>query len=242
VAERLRNAKFVALFLDFDGTLAPLRRRPQLVWLGEAARRLLRRLSRHPHLRLYIISGRTLADLRERARVPGVRYLGLHGWERDAAESPAMAAPKFLRRAKRVLAKHLNDLPGIRIEDKGFSLAVHYREAGRGAVRRARSIVRETLKPLDAHLRVLEGKKVWEVLPREVEGKGAAVRALLAELPKGTLPVCIGDDTTDESAFAVLRRGITVRVGASQRTKARFFLRNPTEVMSFLQSVEAEIA
>jgi trehalose-phosphatase len=63
---------------------------------------------------------------------------------------------------------------------------------------------------------------------------------LLKDLPRGALPIYLGDDTTDESAFAELRRGITVRVGGHRRTKARFYLRNPDEVMGFLETVEDE--
>ena len=77
----------IALFLDFDGTLVPLQARPEDVWLDDATRRTLSRLVRSPRFRVWIMSGRRRADVRARVRVPGIRYLGLHGWEGRNAEA-----------------------------------------------------------------------------------------------------------------------------------------------------------
>ena len=90
-------------------------------------------------------------------------------------------------------------------------------------------------------LRVLPGKKVWEVLPAEVLGKGAAVLALVAQLPQPALAVYVGDDASDESAFRALPEGLTVRVGRERFTQARFRLRNPEEVREFLERLDAEL-
>lgn len=226
--------------LDFDGTIVPIQPRPEMVRLSSPARRLIGRLAQLPKVTVCIVSGRRLADLRRRANVPGVRYIGLHGWEWDRKTSSPLE-DKILGQAKRLLTERLGFLPEIRVEDKGISFAVHYRGASGGAVRRAHAIVRKTMDSFGRHLRLLRGKKVWEVLPHEIEGKGEAVRALLAELSARTLPIYVGDDTTDEWAFAAIRRGITVRVGPAQRTKARYCLRHPGEVIIFLQCLEAEI-
>jgi trehalose-phosphatase len=225
--------------LDFDGTIVPIQPRPEMVRLDSATRRLLGRLAKHPRLTVCIVSGRRLADLRRRARVPGVRYVGLHGWESDK-KSPVAIKNNLLDQVKRLLRKSLGSLTGIRLEDKGISLAVHYRGATNRTALQAGALLRKTLKPFEPNLHVLKGKKVWEVLPPEVQGKGRAVRLLLKDLPRGALPIYLGDDTTDESAFAELRRGITVRVGGHRRTKARFYLRNPDEVMGSLKTVEDE--
>jgi trehalose 6-phosphate phosphatase len=90
-------------------------------------------------------------------------------------------------------------------------------------------------------VRLLRGRDVWEFLPWEFKGKGAAVRALIAEFPCPVLPIYIGDDVTDETAFRVLPRGITIRVGKPRRTRAIFELRNPDDVVRFLIQVEEEI-
>ena len=88
--------------------------------------------------------------------------------------------------------------------------------------------------------RVLSGKKIWEVLPPEVLGKFAAVQDVLAKMPRGTAAIYIGDDETDEGAFAVLKNQVTVRVGAAGRTRARYFLPAPPDVLRFLSRLDRE--
>ena len=239
VAARLKAAEHLVLFLDFDGTLTPLRHRPGDVWLDADARKAVERLARHPRVDVCLISGRRLADLRRRARISGVSYVGLHGWEREG--KPHRAVPEFLVNLKRSLPKRLRELTGMRIEDKGFSVGVHYRGAPAAAVRRARVLVQECLRPHRGQFRLLKGKKIWEILPAEVAGKGAAAREILAELDRAALPIYLGDDTTDEAAFEALPRAITVRVGPTRRTRARYRLRDPREVWDFLARLKEEI-
>jgi trehalose 6-phosphate phosphatase len=239
VSAPLRAAEHVALFLDFDGTLVPLCHRPGDVWLDAAVRQAVERLARHPRVTVCLISGRRLADLRRRASISGVRYLGLHGWERKGRAH--RAAPELLVHLKRSVAALLGDLPGIRMEDKGFSFVVHYRGARAAAVRRARLLLGECLRPCQGQFRLLKGKKVWEILSAEVAGKGAAAREVLAELDRSPLPIYVGDDNTDEAAFEALRGGITIRVGPARRTRARYRLRSPREVWDFLARLEEEI-
>ncbi|MBZ5545202.1 MAG: hypothetical protein LAO07_16240 [Acidobacteriia bacterium] len=95
VSARLRGAEHVALFLDFDGTLVPLRHRPGDVWLNPVVRRAVESLARRRRVTVCLISGRRLADLRRRARIAGARYVGLHGWpvERCRSFSCISSAP-----------------------------------------------------------------------------------------------------------------------------------------------------
>jgi trehalose 6-phosphate phosphatase len=93
VSERIRSAEHVALFLDFDGTLAPFRVRPDAVSLSDSTRNALRRLVRYPQVRLFILSERRRADVERRVQVAGISYLGMHGWE-----APATSALKALGR------------------------------------------------------------------------------------------------------------------------------------------------
>ncbi len=241
VAERFRTTKKLALFLDFDGTLVAFQTRPQAVHLNPAARRILTRLAKHPRLRVFIISGRRYADVRSRVKVPGVRCLGLHGWERGDRRSFPGHARALIEAARQLLSRGLSSFPGIWIEDKGLCLVLHYRQAPASAVRHACPLVRAILKAFEDDLRLMNGNKIWEVLSREVKGKGEAVRAVLGELSGSPLAIYLGDDRTDEAAFAVLRAGITVRVGTPRNTRARYYLRDPEEVRQFLERLETEI-
>ena len=184
------------------------------------------------------MSGRRLADLRRRVRVPGVRLLGLHGWERRGATLPT-AQKQLLREAKLWLAQWLPTPQGIEVEDKGFALAVHHRRAKRPAARAAEKVMRVARDRFRPGLRLLKGKKIWELLPRAIVGKGPTTQRLLSRLPDSTLPIFIGDDTSDESAFAALRHGLAVHVGGGSQTKAPFCLRDPGEVREFLDRLEA---
>jgi trehalose-phosphatase len=241
IAGRLRSARRVALFLDFDGTLVPFRRRPKDVRLNPETRRILSRLAASPRVRVWIISGRRYADVRRRAGIARVRYLGLHGWERGDQRGLPGQARVWIEAAWHLLSVGLASFPHIWIEDKGLCLVIHYRRAPASEVRRARPLVHAILKAFDNNLRLMDGNKIWEVLSRKVKGKGEAVRGILAELPGSPLAFYLGDDTTDEAAFAALPRGITVRVRKPRATRARFFLRNPKEVRQFLEKLEAEI-
>jgi trehalose-phosphatase len=165
----------------------------------------------------------------------------LYGWEgRDLP--PLRKERKLVERAKRLLAARLADMTRIRLEDKDLGIAVHYRGAMLSEVRGARLIVRGVLERFKPQLRLVQEQKAWQLLHRAVGGKGSAVRRLLAKRSKPALAIYAGDDAADESAFAALPRGITVQVGNSRRTQAHFYLRNPGEVLIFLQRLEAELA
>ena len=241
VVRSIRAAERLALFLDFDGTLAALRRLPSDVKpLDPPLRRVLRDLARRQQLTMYVISGRRLADLRRLVPVPGIRLLGLHGWE--GRRVPLLRAERgLLREAREVLKRRLSSLPEIRLEDKGLALAVHYRSTSPRAAQSARVIVEEVLSDLKPRIHMLRGHKVWELLPRQISGKGSSVLALLSELPQRTLAIFVGDDATDESAFRALPAGLTIRVGRHPRTSARFLLDSSQEVKLFLLRLEAAI-
>ena len=225
------------LLLDFDGTLVHLEDNPNGVRLEPAVRQALVRLTRLPGWSVYVMSGRRLADLRPRVRVHGIHLLGLHGWETRGATLPA-AQKGLLLQAKIWLARRLPNPPEIRLEDKGCALAVHFRGARPQVVRAAEQVVLGALKNFQPGLHLLKGKRIWELLPSAITGKGSATLNILGGLPANTLPIYIGDDTSDESAFAVIGHGLAVHVGGGAKTRAKFYLRDPREVQELLERLE----
>jgi len=236
ISARLRSASVIALFLDFDGTMARLEHRPHEVLLEGPVRHVLAALARSPRFRIWVISGRRQADVRARTRVPGIRYLGLHGWE---GRGSALAGetqrdlPVLLAR----LEGCLGNIRGMWIEDKQYAVAIHYRGAAASDILLCRLRLNQIVEPFTQRFRIAHGKKVWEILPRALEDKGVAARQQLARLGDHALPVYVGDDQVDEPAFAALRQGITVRVGSFSRSHARYRLGGVPDVRRFLQKL-----
>lgn len=242
VAGRIQAAGHVVLFLDFDGTLVRLRREPADVRLGDPERRLLSRLAAHRSVTLCLISGRRLSDLRSRARIRRALYFGLHGWERSNGKAPHLPITQRLRPAMERLRKRVQALPGVHVENKGICFGVHYRAAQGSAIRQARAAVEETLKRLGPDFGLMAGKKIWEIYPKKMGSKGLAARELLRKRRgRNNLAIYAGDDTTDETAFALLRDAVTIRVGNFRETKAKFFLHGPAEMRVFLRKLEAAL-
>jgi len=240
LARQLRAARSRVLLTDFDGTLVRIRRSPGDVRLSKAMRRLLVAI-RDAGSVVGVVSGRGLEDLVSLVALPGIWYAGSHGYRlRDPhgrVISLATAAERRrIERAVRWLRPRLGPIPGIRLDVKHASLAVHYRTASPRATRRAEEIVHRLLDR-DPALHLFSGKKVWELLPGDEVDKGTAVHRLLEEIraTSDRFVVYLGDDTTDESVFRKLRDGVTIVVGRRANTAARYYLRSMDEVREFLR-------
>jgi trehalose-phosphatase len=241
VSRRVRSADSLRLFLDFDGTLAPLCESPEHVALGADMRRALGRLVEHGSVRATIVSGRRRTDLVEHVRLPRVEYWGMYGWERRAGRALPREARALISDARGAIGAQLDDLPGLWFEDKGHSFSIHFRGASAASVRRARGRLTRALRGYGGRLWVATGKKAWDVLPREIRGKGDEIIQAISRQRRPFLPVYVGDDATDESAFAALGGGITVRVGGTERTRARYRLASPDQVRGFLERLEGAL-
>jgi trehalose 6-phosphate phosphatase len=174
--------------------------------------------------------------------VEGLHCFGLHGAERDGKSvtlSPATRAA--LEEAKLAAKSRLGLMPGIWIEDKDLSFAVHHRDADGASAQAACAKLSGLLAPWEDVLHILNGSRVWEVLPNEIPGKSSTVKELLGKLPAGTAAVYIGDDGTDEAAFAALTKEITVRVGCGRATRARYCVHAPADVVRFLARAEKDL-
>ncbi|MGA8144249.1 MAG: trehalose-phosphatase [Candidatus Acidiferrales bacterium] len=242
IVARMRGAESRILLLDFDGTLVGLRRRPDDVRLSGRAKKILQQLVGIEKLSVAIVSGRAFRTIEALIGVDGIGYVGLHGAEWNGKSIIlSKAARRAIGNAKKAAQTELRTLRGIWIEEKGLSFAVHYRGARRASVEAADRILRRIVTPMQGTLRILNGDKVWEVLPREIPGKGAAVRELLAESPAGTVAMYFGDDETDEEAFAALPGHVTVKVGSGLKTRASYRVSGPAEVLQFLTRLEKQL-
>ena len=224
------------LFLDYDGTLAPIVDDPAAAVPHPAIPALLSALAaRHP---VVVVSGRGLAML---ARfLPGVpvRAVGLHGAEEGTLGDAPRPSPALARYAEPLAALRASvpEVEGVHVEDKGATFAVHYRRATDEAA--ARGALEAWASGVPEGLHAVWGKKVLELRPRDVS-KGTAVARLAAEHP-GRTPVYLGDDTTDEDAFRALegasgaRTPVTVKVGAGE-TAARYRLPGVDAVVDYLR-------
>lgn len=213
-----------ALFIDVDGTLLEIAPRPELVEIPAEIPGLLRRLADERGGALALISGRPIADLDRLFPSWRGAAAGLHGIERrrsdgswgetggSEADRAAAAALDRLRPQLQVLAA---GWPCVWLEDKGRTLALHYRAAPEaGAAIRAHA--ERLLCEAGDMLRLIPGKMVVEFQPRH-HSKGNVIAAFMAEPPfHERVPVFLGDDTTDEAGFAEVNRrgGLSIRVGA----------------------------
>ena len=207
-----------ALFLDVDGTLIDLAETPSAVKVDMALLELIGQLSRTSGGALALISGRSISDLEELLGLKRIPLAGQHGLERrDAAGRLWIhaAAPGAKCTIKEALAPVLARHSGLLLEDKGLTLALHYRQAPRLAAYVHRIMAR-LMREAGGELELQKGKRVLEIKPAGID-KGTAVAEYLLESPfRGRRPVFIGDDLNDEHGFAEVNRmgGISIKVGS----------------------------
>lgn len=227
-----------ALFLDLDGTLAPIAARPQDVRPDPRRTSLLERLARKLDGRLAVVSGRTLADIDRILEGCVTAVAAIHGLVRrgpDGQLSETPPHPELARAAEGFRAFAARD-PGLIVEDKaGLSVALHFRLAGRHAGA-ARACAQELAA--DTGLTLQDGDMVEE-LRTPGPTKADSVRAFMAEPPfQGACPMFLGDDTTDEDGFAAARElgGAGVLVGAARPTGAKFRLAGVEAALAWLEA------
>jgi trehalose 6-phosphate phosphatase len=243
IAARIRAHSRVVIFVDFDGTLVAIAPRPELVRLTPKARKLLRRLVRHPRVTLVVVSGRRRYELLDHIGIRGMHYFGLYGWERNAKSVLPPKLRSALKRALVQLTRHLRAYPAVWIENKRSTLSIHLLDVPRAEQKHLRPQIRAWLEPFRHELRIEENLRDMEVLPRSFPGKGLAVRRFLAQPGfRRALPFYFGDDFSDESGFAAVRRGVSVHVGKRRATRARYNVSDPTEVASALAKLEAVLS
>jgi len=229
------SASGVAVFLDYDGTLTPIAPRPELAVLSPSMRSTLRLVAKH--WPTAIVTGRSLDQIQRLVDLSGLTYAASHGFD---IHGPGLQyqvgrnARNAIHAACFDITQKIADVEGVLIENKTFSVAVHFRLVAPENTQRVIDATRST--GLHHRLRVTGGKQVIELRPDIDWDKGAAIRWLAGRHP-GRIPLFIGDDLTDEDGFrAIADNGISILVAAEPReTAARFTLRDVDAVETFLQ-------
>ncbi|USQ97926.1 trehalose-phosphatase [Caulobacter sp. RL271] len=227
-----------ALFLDLDGTLAPIMPRPDDVGPDPRRARLLARLRETFENRVAVVSGRDLPNL-DYILDGGVRAIGaVHGLVRRTADGAVIAREPHpgLIDARRILVELAHCERGLLFEDKGLSVALHYRNAPACA----EAVIEAAERLSQATGLVLQLGDMVAELRTPGADKGAAVTAFLREAPfVGATPVFIGDDLTDEDGFVAARRlgGFGVLVGELRPTQARYHLADTDAVARWLEDL-----
>jgi trehalose 6-phosphate phosphatase len=228
-----------ALFVDFDGTLVDIAATPGGVTVDPVVPALLIRLAQRLEGALAVVSGRTLAELMPLLRPYAGAASGVHGYELRLPDGTTIIPPPdpVLERIRPMLNEFAVQSPGLILEDKGVGFSLHYRRrpdladaclalAGRAA---ALAQGRLTVRP---------GKMIVELLP-PAANKGHAVTEFLHRPPfQGRVPVCIGDDRTDEDGFVAVNRlgGVSIHVGTTGETVAQYRLADVPSVIAWLSA------
>jgi trehalose-phosphatase len=237
----------LAVFLDYDGTLTPIVSGPEQAVLADSTRRVLRTLA--AQVPVAILSGRDLDDIQRRVGIDGIVYGGSHGFDiagpRGLRKQVATEFLSILDATEKQLGEKLVGVSGAVLERKRFSIAVHYRQADKSGPIKVEQAVNDAAAR-HRKLRMIAGKKVYELQPNIDWHKGKALIWLLDTLglkQSKALSLYIGDDVTDEDAFRALRQiGIGIVVSEHPRsTAALYALKSPTEVDRFLHEISADL-
>ena len=233
----LRSLTFTkSLFaFDFDGTLSPIVNDPLKAQMSSKTRQLLKTLA--AKVQVGVLSGRSLADLTPKIEINGILLVGNHGLEGlDSKISTLSSAARTNQSWKKNILSSLQKIihdNGIFVEDKSYSLALHYRHSRNKII--ARKNLLELATRLSPSPRIIMGKSVINLLPSGAPHKGVALLEMMVKTSSNAA-LYIGDDDTDEDVFALPdERIIGVRIGKKTTSLAQFYLNRQNEINSVLQ-------
>lgn len=239
VRDRLAQVDGLLAAFDYDGVLSPITDDPARATMSEEVTETLRTLAARENVRVAVVSGRALADLRDRVGLDSIVYAGNHGLElyRDGertVQPEAVDLRDTIVQVRNELEPAIDDVPGCHIEDKDLTLTVHVRQTPRERTQEVQRAVEDALSD-QQDLELSEGKEVLEIRPAVGHDKGTAMSELLAASPSDWLSLYLGDDTTDEDAFeAIQPEGIGIHVGTREDTAAKYRIRSQEQVPAFV--------
>jgi trehalose-phosphatase len=244
IAERVIQARHLLLCAGFDGTLTPLRKDPDQVSVPVLMQRVLSALASSPRISLAILSGRERTDLQTRVGIPGLVYAGNHGLEISGPgfvflEPSALERTELVKGFAADLRSNLKSISGVIVEDKGLTITVHYRQVAEAESEEVRRIVHAALASSSHPFLLTSSEKTYEIRPRVYWNKGNAVAWIKERIQRpDALLFYLGDDATDEDAFAVLPDSITIKVGEATETAAKYYVPDVQGVLQFLEWLE----
>jgi trehalose-phosphatase len=226
--------------------MVPIKEKPERALFPPRRKSLLRRLGGRAFVG--IVSGRSLAEIQRLVAAEDVAYIGNHGLEiscgrRHWVHPEAKETRSALKKALKNIHHSTRDFPGILVEDKGVTGAVHYRLAEPALWKPLREVVGREIERSGRALKMTAGKRVFEIRPNVAWDKGKGVLELMGWLrPKGrSRLIYLGDDRTDEDAFRAVNRSdrsaMTIHVGRAKATQARHRLADVNEVWTFLRAL-----
>jgi trehalose-phosphatase len=235
----------IFLILDFDGTLVPIQNDPAKCVLSPGMKVQLEAIASSGKGSIAILSGRTVKDIKDRVSMEGIYYGGNHGIKIcgpgiNYTHPESLSKTEVIEKVCRGIEQAIGNVEGAFLEEKKFGFSLHYRmtdKEGSAFIKNSfYRIVSESPEP--QAFRVLRGKKVLELAPNIQWDKGKAALFLLRKAKKHYLPIYVGDDLTDETAFKALKeKGITIRVGRSKKTAAKYYLKGQWEVSKLLKYI-----
>jgi len=235
--------KDVFVFLDYDGTLTPIVATPDLAVLSDEMRGVVQKLA--SRYTVSVVSGRATDDVRSKVQINGIFYAGSHGFEivdpggKVEVNQEAQGIRSVIDEVHEKLSGKLKNVSGALVENVKYTISSHYRLVSESDFPKVEKAVQDILKEYP-NLRKTDGKKVFELRPKIDWHKGKAVNWILNVLkyhPDEHLAIYIGDDVTDEDAFAALEgKGFGILVADPLRSsKAKYFIRDPQDVKKVLE-------
>lgn len=230
----------ILLLLDFDGTISPIVKDPKDAVLLPKNKALLKKLKKL-NVKVGIVTGRALKDIIKKVGLKGIIYAANHGMEIYANGHMLLDKGthfrKPLKKVADTLEPALTKIKGTIVERKGLSIAIHFRKTPKRLHKIVGKIVKKLASPFLAkyRLKLTSGKMIWEIRPANFWNKGKAVLWIWKKLAPSAIPIYVGDDKTDEDAFAAIRKsGITIRIGRKKGSKAKYYANSFEEIFKIL--------
>jgi trehalose 6-phosphate phosphatase len=248
VYSKIAESKKIILFLDYDGTLVPMRKNPSKAILSASMTQLLETLIKNPNFVVVFVTGRQYKDIIKLLPFKNVTIASDHGFRitnktKDWIHPKVKPLQPLIKNIYQILKIKLKPIKGVFVEDKAIMITIHYRNVKKYNVPSIKNNITAIVIPHKSKLKLTTGKKVFEIKPNINWNKGEAVLKIAKSLRYTTgyiIKIYIGDDATDEDAFRKLnKRGITIKVGKKPDTKANYFLNNISEVRKFLELLES---